>query len=61
MWHEREEYIEMVRLAELDDSVLSDCLSSKRSQAIAYLYGAYTSVRKLNFYEQAVKEVERGE
>lgn len=61
MWREREGYIEMVRLAELDDSVLSDCLSSKRSQAIAYLYGAYTSVGKLGFYDQAVKEIERGE
>lgn len=37
-WRERGEYIEMVRLAELKDSLLSACLSSKRSQTIAYVY-----------------------
>jgi hypothetical protein len=38
-WRERREYIEMVILAKLRDSLFSACLSSKRSQTIAYVYG----------------------
>ena len=58
MWRERGEYIEMVKLAELQDSLLSSCLSSKRNQAIAYSYGAYTSVGKLGFYDRVMIELE---
>ncbi|KAJ5249537.1 hypothetical protein N7524_011853 [Penicillium chrysogenum] len=58
-WRERGEYIEMVRSAELNDSLLSTCLSSKRSQAIAYLYGAYAGFGKLGFYDRVMKELER--
>jgi hypothetical protein len=58
MWRERREYIEMVKLAEHEDSLLSTCLSSKRSQAIAYSYGAYTSIGKLGFYDRVMKELE---
>jgi hypothetical protein len=57
-WRERGEYIEMVKLVELQDSVLSACLSSKRNQAIAYSYGAYTSVGKLGFYYRVMIELE---
>ncbi|KAL4903205.1 hypothetical protein BDW74DRAFT_156853 [Aspergillus multicolor] len=39
VWRKRGEYIEMVKSAELNDSLLSACLSSKRTQAIAYSYG----------------------
>lgn len=58
-WRERGEYIEMVRSAELNDRLLSTCLSSKRSQAIAYLYGAYAGFGKLGFYDRVMKELER--
>jgi hypothetical protein len=62
MWRERGEYIEMVRLAERgEDTLLSDCLSSERSQAIAYSYGAYSSVGKLGFYDRVMKELEMEE
>ncbi|KAJ5145900.1 uncharacterized protein N7515_000464 [Penicillium bovifimosum] len=60
-WRERGEYIEMVKLAESEesqDSLLSSCLSSKRSQAIAYCYGAYSCVGKLGFYDRVIKELE---
>ncbi|KAJ5145996.1 uncharacterized protein N7515_000560 [Penicillium bovifimosum] len=60
-WRERGEYIEMVKSAELQDSLLSACLSSKRNQAIAYCYGAYTSVGKLGLYDQVILEIEREE
>lgn len=60
-WRERGEYIEMVKLAELQDSLLSACLSSKRNQAIAYSYGAYTSVGKLGFYDRVITELETEE
>ncbi|KAJ6022775.1 uncharacterized protein N7446_013127 [Penicillium canescens] len=60
-WRERREYIEMVRLAELKDSLLSACLSSKRSQNIAYVYGSYTNFGKLGFYDRVVKELESKE
>ncbi|KAH6634628.1 hypothetical protein B0J18DRAFT_471501 [Chaetomium sp. MPI-SDFR-AT-0129] len=58
-WRERQEYIEMVRSAELEDHVLSTCLGSNRSQALAYAYGAFTSTGKLGFYDRVVQEVER--
>jgi hypothetical protein len=58
-WRERGEYIEMVKSAELEDNLLSSCLSSKRSQAISYLYGAYTSVGKLGTYDRVIEELER--
>ncbi|CAL5869109.1 uncharacterized protein PFLUO_LOCUS3337 [Penicillium psychrofluorescens] len=58
-WRERGEYIEMVKSAELQDSLLSACLSSKRSQAISYLYGAYTNVGKLGTYDRVIEELER--
>ncbi|CAG7961519.1 unnamed protein product [Penicillium salamii] len=61
LWRERGEYIEMVRSAELSDSLLSNCLSSKRTQAIAYSYGAYTCVGKLGFYDQVIKVLESEE
>ncbi|KAJ5985620.1 hypothetical protein N7522_012816 [Penicillium canescens] len=60
-WRERREYIEMVRLAELKDSLLSACLSSKRSQTIAYVYRSYTNFGKLGFYDRVVKELESKE
>ncbi|KAJ6036430.1 hypothetical protein N7540_000709 [Penicillium herquei] len=58
-WREREEYIEMVRSAELQDHLLSDCLRSKRSQAISYVYGAYTGTGKMGLYDQVLEELER--
>ncbi|KAJ5943995.1 hypothetical protein N7516_004163 [Penicillium verrucosum] len=60
-WRERGEYIEMVKSAELQDSLLSACLSSKRNQAIAYSYGAYTSVGKLGLYDRVIMELETEE
>ncbi|CAG8076065.1 unnamed protein product [Penicillium salamii] len=57
-WRERGEYIEMVKSAELKDSLLSACLSSDRNQAIAYSYGAYTSVGKLGVYDRVMIELE---
>jgi hypothetical protein len=61
VWRERGEYIEMVKSAELSDSLLSTCLSSKRSQAISYSYGAYTCVGKLGFYDRVIKVLESEE
>jgi len=58
-WRERQEYIEMVRSAELEDHLLSTCLSSKRSQALAYAYGAFTSIGKLGFYDRVIEELQR--
>ncbi|KLU91764.1 hypothetical protein MAPG_10713 [Magnaporthiopsis poae ATCC 64411] len=58
-WRERQEYVEMVRSAELEDHLLSTCLGSNRSQALAYAYGAFTSTGKLGFYDRVIEEVER--
>jgi hypothetical protein len=60
-WRERQEYVEMVRSAELEDNLLSTCLGSKRSQALAYAYGAFTSIGKLGLYDGVVEELEKGE
>lgn len=57
-WHKRQEYIEIVRSAELEDNLLSTCLSSNRSQALAYAYGAFTSIGKVGFYDRVMEEVE---
>jgi hypothetical protein len=57
-WRERQEYIEMVRSAEREDNLLSTCLSSTRSQALAYAYGAFTSIGKLGFYNRVIEELE---
>lgn len=61
VWREREEYIEMVKSAELSDSLLSTCLSSKRAQALAYSYGAYSFIGKLGLYDQVVSFLESEE
>ncbi|CAG8275753.1 unnamed protein product [Penicillium olsonii] len=58
-WRQRGEYIDMVKSAELKDCLLSACLSSRRSQAIAYLYGAYAGFGKLGFYDRVMTELER--
>lgn len=58
-WRERQDYIEMVRSAEIGDNLLSTCLGSNRSQALAYAYGAFTSIGKLGFYDRVVEELER--
>lgn len=58
-WREQEEYIEMVKSAEHQDGLLSACLSSKRSQAIAYCYGAYTCLGKLGSYDRVIEELEK--
>lgn len=61
-WREREEYVEMIKAAELRDGpsgLLSACLSSKRTQAIASCYGAYTSVGKLGTYDRVIEELEK--
>ena len=58
-WRERREYVEMVKSAERGDNLLSTCLASKRSQALAYAYGAFTSIGKLGFYDRVVEELER--
>ncbi|KAJ4297255.1 hypothetical protein N0V88_004173 [Collariella sp. IMI 366227] len=58
-WHEQREYIEMVKAAGLEDNLLSTCLSSNRSQALAYAYGAFTSIGKLGFYDRVVEELEK--
>ncbi|KAK3997965.1 hypothetical protein QBC44DRAFT_376395 [Cladorrhinum sp. PSN332] len=55
-WHERQEYIAMVKSAELKDGLLSTYLGSKRSQALAYAYGAFTSIGKLGFYDRVMEE-----
>lgn len=57
-WRERQEYIELVRSAEPEDHLLSTCLSSERSQALAYACGAFTSIGKLGFYDRVIEEVE---
>ncbi|KAJ5194458.1 hypothetical protein N7491_001796 [Penicillium cf. griseofulvum] len=57
LWRERGEYVKMVKSTEHKDSMLSDCLACKRSQAIAYLYGAYTSVGKLGYYDRVMEEL----
>lgn len=58
-WHERRDYTEMVRAAELGDNLLSKCLGSNRSQALAYAYGAFTSIGRLGFHDRVVEESER--
>jgi len=58
-WRERQEYVEMVRSAELQDNLLSTCLGSRRSQALAYAYGAFTSIGKLGLYDGVVEELEK--
>ncbi|KAK0722970.1 hypothetical protein B0T26DRAFT_740038 [Lasiosphaeria miniovina] len=59
MWRERCEYVDIVRAAEDKDSLLSKCLASARSQALAYAYGAFASTGKLGFYDRLMDEVER--
>ncbi|WQF83293.1 Putative aminoglycoside phosphotransferase, protein kinase-like domain superfamily [Colletotrichum destructivum] len=62
-WRERREYVEMFKSAERDgggDDLLSAHLSSDRSQALAYLYGAFTSTGKLGFYDRVMEEMEKG-
>ena len=60
-WRGRGEYVEMVKEAEQGgDDLLSECLSSRRNQALAYVYGVYTNVGKLGFYDRVVEELERG-
>jgi hypothetical protein len=59
-WRERQEYVEMVKLAEgPGDRLLSTCLGSKRCQALAYVYGAFTSIGKLGFYDRVLDEIEK--
>jgi hypothetical protein len=58
-WRERREYVEMVKSVELEDKLLSTCLSSNRSQTLAYAYEAYTSIGKLGFYDRVIEELER--
>ena len=58
-WRERREYVEMVKGAERGDNLLSTCLGSQRSQALAYAYGAFTSIGKLGFYDRVVEELTR--
>lgn len=58
-WSSRQSYIEMVRSAELEDTLLSTCLASKSCQTLAYTYGAYTSIGKLGFYDRVVEELEK--
>ena len=58
-WRERKEYVEMVRLAEKDDHLLSTHLGSEKSQALAYCYGAFTSIGKLGFYNKVIEEIEK--
>ncbi|KAH6628524.1 hypothetical protein F5144DRAFT_631650 [Chaetomium tenue] len=58
-WRERKEYIDMVESVERGDKMLSTCLGSDRSQALAYAYGAYTSIGKLGFYDRVVEQLER--
>ena len=60
-WRERQEYVEMVRSAELQDNLLSTCLGSRRSQALAYAYGAFTSIGNLGLYDGVVEELEKKE
>ena len=57
-WRERQEYIEMVESVEGEDKMLSTCLGSGRIQALAYAYGAYTSIGKLGFYDGVVEQLE---
>lgn len=49
----------MVRVVEPGDNLLSTCLGSNRSRALAYAYGAFTSIGKLGFYDRVVEELER--
>lgn len=58
-WRERRDYTEMVRAVEPGDNLLSTCLGSNRSRALAYAYGAFTSIGKLGFYDRVVEELER--
>ena len=48
----------MVKSTELQDSLLSACISNKRTQAIAYSYGAYSSIGKLGAYDRVIEELE---
>lgn len=57
-WRERREYIEMVKLVEVEDNLLSTSLGSTRSRTLSYAYGAFTSIGKLGFYDRVIEELE---
>ncbi|KAL4886415.1 kinase-like domain-containing protein [Aspergillus karnatakaensis] len=58
VWRGRKDYVDMVRSMECADSLLSTCLSSKRGQAIAYVYEAYSHNGKFGFYDRVMEELE---
>ncbi|OHE98388.1 hypothetical protein CORC01_06384 [Colletotrichum orchidophilum] len=58
-WLERQNYVEMVKSAEGEDNLLSACLSSNLSQALAYTCGAFTN-GKLGFYDRVIAELKEG-
>lgn len=58
-WCEQQHYVDMVKSAEGEDSLLSACLSSNTSQALAYSYGAFTT-GKLGFYDRVIVELKEG-
>ncbi|KAI1267856.1 kinase-like domain-containing protein [Xylariaceae sp. FL1019] len=60
-WKERQDYAEMVRLAERatsNDNMLSTCLSDEISQTLAYVVTAYEN-GKMGFYNRVMDDLER--
>lgn len=57
-WKERQDYVQMVKLAEHEDHVLSTCLSDKKCLALAYCISAYGN-GKLGFYDIIIDEQNR--
>ncbi|TDZ39366.1 hypothetical protein C8035_v003382 [Colletotrichum spinosum] len=58
-WRERRDYVEMVKTAEGEDSLLSTALGSNLNQALAYSYGAFTT-GKLGSFDRVAAELEKG-
>lgn len=59
-WKDREEYVQMVKLAENKDSVLSKCLSNEKGLALAYCMTTYEA-GKLGFYDKVLAELEKAD
>ncbi|KAI0880715.1 kinase-like domain-containing protein [Annulohypoxylon maeteangense] len=56
-WKSRNNYAEMVKLAEDEDNVLSTCLSNEKGLALAYSLTSYQN-GKLGFYDKVTDELD---
>ncbi|KAH9897375.1 protein kinase-like domain-containing protein [Xylariomycetidae sp. FL2044] len=54
-WRDREAYVEIVRLAEGEDNVLSTCLGNEKGLALSYAMGAFKR-GKLGLYDRVMEK-----